>query len=205
MGDKQTLMCSWLAGVLVSWEWFALMLTASTWESCLGCHEARIRRLMRQGHGTYQGRVEAREGGPYLISNSGKGLSRESGGCAKSVVLKTMPIYGWCAILPFASWPVSTMFKVRGTHRKGSLLAMLQNVSRDKKLRIMKHLGVHSGPVSVGDSRRHVPWPQQGSYIPIEKANCVTINVRRAIENHSSEWSVSGWSLEGPSMVDQLS
>lgn len=76
-GDKQTLMCSWLTGVLVSWEWFARMLTAGTRESWLGCHEARIRRLMRQGHSTYQGRVKAR-GRPYLISNSGSGLSRES-------------------------------------------------------------------------------------------------------------------------------
>lgn len=100
VGDEQTLMCPWLAGVLVSWEWFALMLTAGTRESCLGCHEARIRRLMRQGHGTYQGRVEAR-GGPYLISNSRKELSRESGGSVKSAVLKTMPMAG----VPFCHLP----------------------------------------------------------------------------------------------------
>lgn len=37
VGDEQTLMCSWLAGVLMSWEWFAQMLTVGTWESWLGC------------------------------------------------------------------------------------------------------------------------------------------------------------------------
>lgn len=74
VGDKQTLMCSRLTGVLVSREWFAMvpvsgMLTVGTWESF---REDGIRKLMRQGHSTYLGRVEAR-GGPYLSLNLGKG------------------------------------------------------------------------------------------------------------------------------------